>query len=63
MQKFRILFFQTLLLVLVLAFTLAVRFVQYTESTDVGSFGKEEIHGNVTVAEVFGRISGERVSR
>lgn len=59
MFKFRATFFQTLLIILSLAFVLAVRFVQHTESSQAGSFAGKAAHGNLTVAEVFAEMSGE----
>lgn len=53
MEKNRAVLFQILLLVLALAFILAVKYIDGTRSTQAGSFGSGEFYGNVTVADVF----------
>ncbi len=53
MEKNRVILFQVLLVILALVFICAVRYIAESRAAEAGSFGTEEFHGNVTVADVF----------
>ena len=52
-------FFQVLLLILAIAFTVGIRYAVSVESTQAGSFGKGKVRDNITVAEAISRIYPE----
>ena len=54
MEKYRLTFFQLLLILLAIAFTLCIRYVSETENVGAGTFGKSD-KSNITVSDVFER--------
>lgn len=59
MESFRQIFFQVLLIILALSFTLCIRYLISTKSTTVGTFGEAEA-SNITIQDLFADISAER---
>ena len=60
MYKFRTTFFQALLIILALAFTLAVRYAECTRTATVGAFGEGADIKSVTVSDMLTRVSQEQ---
>lgn len=59
MNNFQKLFYQILLIVLALAFTLCIRYIVNTESSKTGSFGYENDNTAVTVSAIFSSMAQE----
>ncbi|MBR5307754.1 MAG: hypothetical protein IKU43_03215 [Clostridia bacterium] len=57
MYKFRTTFFQALLIILALAFTLAVRYAECTRTVSAGTFGSTDVNGGVTVSDILGVVA------
>ncbi|MBR3996273.1 MAG: hypothetical protein IKI97_13485 [Clostridia bacterium] len=57
MNNFRRLFYQIILVVLALAFTLCIRYIVSTKSTEAGTFGAENEDAAVTVSAIFSSMT------
>lgn len=59
MQNYQRLFFQILLIVLALAFTLTIRYMVSEHCVETGGFGDNGNYRSITVSQVFYAMSGE----
>lgn len=59
MQNNQRLFFQILLIVLALAFTLAIRYMVSERCVEAGGFGDNGNYRSITVSEAFNSMSGK----
>ena len=59
MKDFRKIFFQIILLVLAVAFTLCIRYIIATETSPTGSFGQDKDNTAVTVSQMFSSMTQE----